>query len=90
MRRGAVGVEMWGVVKGAGPFPEKKSCLPPSDKFGYILIFDADFNSRKHGQSIEALHATRILRFNRETKFTKQCKDYPKIHGLTTIAPPPA
>jgi len=70
-------------------FSRKKSCLPPSDKFGCILIFDADFNSRKHGQSLEALHATRILRFNRETKFTKQCKDYPKIHGLTTIAPPP-
>ena len=36
----------------------------------------------------------RILRFNRETKLQKECKNYPKIHGQTkkggrTIAPPP-
>jgi len=35
---------------------------------------------RKHGSL-----GTRILRFNRETKITKQCKNYPEIHDQTNV-----
>jgi len=61
---------------GAGHLPRKQSFfVPQNDKFGYI--FPQFLTGRKHG-SLE----TRILQFNREiTKLTKQCKNYPKIHG---------
>ena len=64
---------------GAGHLPRKQSFfVPQNDKFGYI--FPQFLTGRKHG-SLE----TRILQFNREiTKLTKQCKNYPKIHGQKT------
>jgi len=43
--------------------------------------------------ALEALgRGARILAFNRETKLTKQCKNYPKIHGQIKgggVAPSP-
>ena len=82
------------MVKGAGPLPEKNHFAPKIDKFGCIWKFLTQFlTGQKHGQSLEALHGTQILLFNRKTKLTKQCKNYPKIQsdqgggGSRTIAP---
>ena len=53
---------------------------------------DAVWNRQKTPTVTTSL-GTRILRFNRETKRTKQCKNSPKIHGQTkegeAVAPPP-
>ena len=74
--RGAIGFEGVGVWW--------KSFCHQFDKFGCIFKFLTQFlTDQKHGQSLEALHGTQILRFNCETKLTKQCKSYPKIHGQT-------
>jgi len=64
---------------GAGHLPRKQSFFVlQTDKFGCIL--PQFLTGRKHG-SLE----TRIIQFNREiTKLTKQCKNYPKIHGQKT------
>jgi len=55
--------------------------------------FDAVFNGQKtRTVSHTALHGARILRFSRETKLAKECKNYPKIHGQTkevAQSPPP-
>jgi len=70
--------------------PRKKSILTKHDKFGCI-IFDAVFNRQKTRVVTRSL-GKRILRFNHETKLTKQCNNYPNVHGQTqrgrTIASP--
>ena len=66
------------MVEWAGPLPRIKSFfVPKNDKFGYFLT--QFLTDRKHGQSL----GTRIIRFNRETKFTKTVQNYQKTHGQT-------
>jgi len=79
MGRCADGVEGSGVWwRGWAPTQKTIIFCPQNDKFWCIL--PQFLTGRKH-RSLE----TRILQFNREiTKLTKQCKNYPKIHGQKT------
>ena len=91
-RRGAVGVN--GVRCGIGgwaPSPKKNHFCRQNYKFGCILT--QFLTGRKHG--VTRSLGTRILRFNRETKLTKNSAKIilkftvkPKGDGRT-IAPPP-
>jgi len=67
---------------------QKKNC---PQNFVWV-DFDAVFNRQKTRTVTRSL-GTRILRFDRETKLTKQCKKYAKIRrqtkgGSRTIARP--
>ena len=60
----------WGNGERGWTAPEKKIIFAP--KNGVWVHFNAVLIGRKYGQSQEALHWTRILRFNHETKLTQQ------------------
>ena len=59
---------------------------------GLWVHFAADFN-RQTTRTVTRSLGKPILRFNRETKFTKTVQNYQKIHGQTNgggaVAPPP-
>jgi len=81
--RGAIGFEGVGCGERGWARPQKKSQFA-ANLISYFQIFGAVFNRPKTWTvTIEALHGTQILWFNCETKLTKQCKSYPKIHGQT-------
>jgi len=81
--RYVIGVEGVGCSGGSWALSQKKNSFfnLQNDKFGCILIFDAVCNRQKTPQTVTRSLGTRILRFSRETKLTKQCKNYPKIHN---------
>jgi len=88
--RSAVGVERVGCGGGAGSLPRKKHFCSLSDKYGCI----STLVSRQKTWTVTRSLATRILRFNRETKFTqtvqklsKQFTVRPRGRGDRTIAP---
>ena len=79
------------MIEGVESLPEKKIIFVPK-MISLCSFFNAVDNKQKTPTVTRSL-GTRILRFSRETKLKKQCKNCQIIHGQTkgavTPLPPP-